>query len=294
MRILVTGGSGLLGAEVCARGIQEGHDIYAGFRSNPPADGKPTRLDLSKPDVGRVVRDVNPDLVIHTGGLADVDQCEEQPEFADRVNGIASGDIAKVALSLGAHLTYVSTDYIFDGAQGNYDENASPNPISQYGRSKMVGERLVAKTGSEYCIARTSLIYGWRRAWKLNYAASVVHALEGKREIKAANDLYSSPTLSTNLAEMLLELGTRRLTGIFHVSGATRTNRLEFANAIATQFSLNPAGIVRVNAQMLNLKAIRPPDSSLNVSKATRTLDTKPLELPEALQLFQRTRPIKC
>ena len=265
--------------------------MYAGFRSNPPTDGKPTRLDLSNPDLGRVVRDVNPELVIHTGGLADVDQCEEQPELADRVNGIASGEIAKAAHNLGAHLTYVSTDYIFDGTQGNYDENANPNPISQYGRSKLLGERLVAETGGEYCIARTSLIYGWRRTRKPNYAVSVVQALQGKREVKAASDLYSSPTLSTNLAEMLLELSARRLTGIFHVSGATRTNRLEFANAIADQFSLDPAGIVRVNAQMLNLKAIRPSDSSMNVSKAMRTLDAKPLKLPEALQLFQRTRP---
>jgi dTDP-4-dehydrorhamnose reductase len=241
--------------------------------------------------VAQTVRNLNPELVIHAGGLTDVDQCEEQPELAERVNGIATGEIAKAVRTLGAHLSYVSTDYVFDGELGNYDEAAHPNPISQYGHSKLTGERLVAQTGCSYCIARTSVIYGWGRSRKPNYALYVVHALEGRREVRAAKDLYSSPTLNTNLAEMLLELATRQLTGIFHVAGATRTSRLEFARALASEFALDTKRIAPVNSRTLNLKAMRPRDSSLDVSKAMRTLSAKPLRLPEALRSFKETRP---
>ena len=291
MRILVTGGSGLVGAEICALGTQEGHEVFAGFHSNQPQHGKPTLLDLSKPDIVEEVRAVRPELIIHTGGLTDVDRCEQEAELAERVNGTATGEIAKAARSMGAHVTYVSTDYVFDGEEGNYDENAKPNPVSQYGRSKLLGETLLSETGGNYCIARPSVIYGWGRAWRPNYALSVVKALEAKREVKAAHDIYCSPTLNTSLAQMLLELGTRRLNGVFHVAGATRTSRLEFAKEIAAEFSLNPSGIIRVDSRLLNLVARRPHDSSLSVTKAARTLIAKPLKLPEALQLFHKTRP---
>jgi dTDP-4-dehydrorhamnose reductase len=90
---------------------------------------------------------------------------------------------------------------------------------------------------------------------------------------------------------MLLELATRRLTGVFHVAGATRTSRLDFAKEIAAEFSLNPNGITRVDSRMLNLRARRPHDSSLSVGKAVRELNAKTLKLPEALRLFHKTRP---
>jgi len=291
MRILVTGGSGLVGAEVCALGIREGHEVFAGFHSNQAPHGRPTLLDLSKPNVVGGVRALNPELIIHTGGLTDVDRCEQEAELAERVNGTATGEIAKAARSLGAHLTYVSTDYVFDGEQGNYDETAKPNPVSQYGRSKLLGERLLSETGGDYCIARPSVIYGWGRSWKPNYALFVLKALEEKREVKAAYDMYCSPTLNTSLAQMLLELATRRLTGVFHVAGATRTSRLDFAKEIAAEFCLNPSGITRVDSRMLNLRARRPHDSSLSVGKAARELNAKALKLPEALRLFHKTRP---
>jgi dTDP-4-dehydrorhamnose reductase len=291
MRILVTGGSGLLGEEVCALGTQEGHEVFAGFHSNQPQHGRPTLLDLSKPDIIGEVRAVSPELIIHTGGLTDVDRCEQEVELAERVNGTATGEIAKAARRLGAQVTYVSTDYVFDGEGGNYDETAKPNPISQYGRSKLLGETLLSETGGDYCIARPSVIYGWGRSWRPNYALFVVKALEEKREVKAAHDMYCSPTLNTSLAQMLLELSTRRLTGVFHVAGTTRTSRLDFAKEIAAEFSLNPSGIIRVDSRMLNLRARRPHDSSLSVGKAARTLNAKPLKLSEALRLFHKTRP---
>jgi len=291
MRILVTGGSGLVGAEICVRATARGHEVLAGFMSNTPPKGKPIHLDLSKPGVAERVRSLKPDLIIHTGALIDNDRCETEPELSERVNGIATGEIAQAARSIGAHLNYVSTSYVFDGQSGNYAEDAQPNPISQYGRSKLMGEKLVRESGCRYCIARTSVVYGWGRNARPNYALYVLQALEARGKVRAAEDLYSSPTLNTNLAEMLLELSTRQITGIFHTAGATRASRLEFASALANMFDLDSTGIIAVNSRSLNLKATRPLDSSVDVSNATRTLNSKPMVLPEALQSFRDARP---
>jgi len=290
MRILVTGGSGLMGGEICVRATARGHEVLAGFMSNPPPEGKPIHMELPKPGAAERVRNLNPELIIHTGGLTDVDRCETEPELSERVNGIATGEIAKAARIIGAHLTYVSTDYVFDGELGNYAEDVQPNSINQYGRTKLMGERLAGESGCRCCVARTSVIYGWGRSSRPNYALYVVQALEGRQEVRAAEDLYSSPTLNTNLAEMLLELATRQIIRIVHTAGATRTSRLEFARALANSFDLDSTGIIAVNSRTLNLKAARPRDSSLDVSKATRTLNSKPMMLPEALQSFRGTR----
>jgi dTDP-4-dehydrorhamnose reductase len=266
--------------------------MFAGFNSTLPLYGKPVHLDMAKiDDTAEIIRTLHPELIIHAAALTDVDQCEQQPELAELVNGIATGAIGKAASKMGTHVTYVSTDYVFSGEEGNYDESARPNPLNHYGRSKLMGEKLLIETGVNYCIARPSVIYGWGRPEKPNFALFVVKALEEKRKVKAAYDLYCSPTLNINLAEMLLELSTRQLTGTFHASGATRTSRIEFARDIAEEFALNPEEISPVDSRTFNWQAKRPSDSSLNVDKAARTLNAKPMKLPNALQLFHTSRP---
>ena len=281
----------MVGAVVCAKAVQESHEVFAGFKTHNPAFGKPIPMDLTNASVSNLVRALHPDFVIHTGGLTDVDECERNADLAQLVNGTATGELAEAARVINAHFTYVSTDYVFDGREGSYDENAKPNPINEYGRSKYLGERLLTESGVDFAIARPSVIYGWGRYWKPNYALSVVRSLKEKRKVFAADDLFSSPTLNTQLADNLLELATRKLTGIYHVSGLSRISRLEFAREIAVHFTLDPTEIVRVNSSMLQLIAKRPQDSSLNVSKATKTLSSKLLPLSEALNLFQRTHP---
>ena len=287
----MTGASGLVGAALCALATKDGHDVFAGFNSTRPLYGKPTRLALSgADDVVGIVRAVEPEVIIHTAALTDVDQCEQQVELAERVNGIATGEIGEAARNVGAHVTYVSTDYVFSGEEGNYGEETRPNPLSEYGRSKLLGEKLLAESGAACCVGRASVIYGWGKPQKPNFALFVLKALERKREVKAAFNLYCSPTLNTNLAEMLLELAKRRLTGVFHVSGATRVSRFEFSTELAKQFGMDSKFIMPVDWRTLNLDAIRPRDSSLNVSKAMKTLNVKPLDLAEALSLFRKSR----
>lgn len=141
-----------------------------------------------------------------------------------------------------------------------------------------------------WCIARTSVIYGWG-GLKLNFATWLIQNLERGSEVKALVDQYISPTLNTNLAQMLIEIAERRLCGILHTAGASRVSRYEFSKMVADFFNLNPNLIKPAKMSELHWKAMRLKDSSLNTAKSLNTLaETKPLTLQEAFKVMKLER----
>ena len=288
MRILVTGSSGLLGSRIVALMEQYGHEVFSAYSVHSPSAGKPIRLDLTNlEDIPRALEQAHPEVIIHAASVTDVDACEENPDIAMRVNGEATGRVGEAAHKIGAYVIYVSTDYVFDGTAGNYREGDETNPVNHYGMSKLHGERLLAKSGASYCIARTSVLYGWGREYRPNFATWVLSRLRSNTPLKVVNDQFASPTLNLNLAEMLVNLAEKRCEGIMHLAGATRADRYSFALQIAEAFKLNRNLIEPVTSNSISWKAKRPRDSSLNIQKATSALDRKPMKLGEALERFR-------
>jgi dTDP-4-dehydrorhamnose reductase len=288
MKILVTGGSGLLGAHLVSLAQKEGHMVLSSYKSRPPTGGEPIQLDLAElPAIVLTIRKVAPDIIIHTASLADVDLCEQEPELARLVNGEATGKVAEAAAALQAYLIYVSTDYVFDGNDGMYEEDDVPNPVNSYGESKLLGEQFVRESGARYCVARTSVLYGWGREHRPNFATWVLNKLRSRQVARVVNDQHVSPTLNLNLAEMILDVSKKRLEGTLHLAGATRIDRYNFALRIADVFQLDPGSIEQVSSKDIGWIAKRPTDSSLDVSTATRLLDRKPLKLDTALERFR-------
>lgn len=283
MKILVTGGSGLLGSTLVLEMKKRGHDVIATFRS--PADGR-AYMDLSDINsIERCIINSKPDCIVHTAAITNVDYCELHPEEAMRINGYATGAIAKYASRVGAHLVYISTDYVFSGAKGLYREDDGTDPVNVYGKSKLLGEEEVRRNIHDFAIARASVIFGPRPAsGKENFALWTINQLRQSRNVKVVFDQFVSPTLSSNLAEMLCEICERNLTGIFHLSGATRIDRYSFAVRIAETFGLDKNLIQPVSSSEMSWVAKRPRDSSLDVSKASDVLKLKPLSLGEALK----------
>jgi len=230
---------------------------------------------------------IRPDVIIHAAAVTDVDLCEERPELAYLINGEGTGKIGEEAKGVGAHVIYVSTDYVFDGRTGSYREDEPPNPVNHYGRSKLLGERLLRESCCHHCIARTSVIYGWGREHRPNFGTWVLSTLQSNRTIKAVMDQYVSPTLNENLAEMLVNVVDMKLERVLHVAGSTRIDRYNFALKIAEIFQLDPNLVEPVKAADMNWRAQRPADSSLDVEKAMRLLDRKPLKLSDALERFR-------
>ncbi len=227
---------------------------------------------------------MKPDVIIHTAALTDVDRCEVDKDLAYKINVEGTKIIAEMARKFNSFLIYISTDYVFDGNKGLYKEDDETNPVNYYGYTKLLGEKYC----QDFCIARTCVIYGAKPAsGKVNFALWLINKLEKGESVRIVTDQYITPTLNTNLAKMSLEIAERRLKGIFHLAGATRVSRFEFAKEIARVFGLDESLIIPSRMNEINWIAKRPKDSSLDTSKATKYLNEKPYELKKALKVLK-------
>jgi len=289
LKLLVTGASGLLGHKIVQLALKRGHEVYSLFNEHPTNFGNPVKLDLTnQSQVSETIIKLKPEAIVQAAAYTDVDGCEINRDMAWKVNAEATKHVAIASANINSHITYVSTDYVFDGEKGFYSEEDQPNPISHYGYTKLKGEGFVKKHVKEWCIARSSAIYGWNQAKKLNFATWLINNLKHGKEVKVLTDQCVSPTLNTNLAEMLLEIAERKTTGILNTAGATRINRHQFALKLAEVFNLDTHLIRPARMNDMSWSAKRPGDSSLNVSRANAILNMKPLKLNKALEMMRR------
>jgi dTDP-4-dehydrorhamnose reductase len=287
VRVLVTGASGLLGSKLVRLALASGHEVHSLYFEHSLPEGRPQRLDISdQAAVKRTLADKSPEVVIHAASITDLDLCEQNPELAFRVNATATGFLAEACRTLKSLLIYVSTDYVFDGEHGNYREHDQPNPVNVYGMSKLRGEQEVVRKAEDFCIARTSVLFGWGRKYRPNFATWVYGKLRVDQKTNVVTDQYATPTLNSDLARMLLEAAERRMSGTFHLSGSTRVNRYEFAVLLARKFGFDEKLLTPVKADVIRWIARRPFDSSLNVAKAQENFNNKPSTLDEALNAF--------
>lgn len=290
MRLLITGASGLLGSKLTELSINKGYETYSGYHNHKPLNGIPIKYDLSiEAKVEEAFKKAKPEAVIHTAALTNVDECEAKKELAWKINAIGTKNVAKLSKKYNAFLIYISTDYIFKGDKGMYREDDEPSPVNYYGLTKLKGKEAVKELTDEYCIARSSVIYGATPATgKTNFALWLIEKMRRRERVKIVADQWNSPTLDTNLAEMLLEILDRGMTGTYHLAGATRMSRYEFAKLIAETFNLNGDLITPAASDEISWRAKRPMDSSLNVSKAANTLRNRPLEAKSAIENLKR------
>jgi len=290
LKLLVTGASGLLGHKVAQLALEKGHEVYSLYNEHPTTFGTPIKLDLTnQSEISKVITKLKPDAVIHTAAYTDVDGCKTNQDLAWKINAEATKHIAIASASINSHLTYVSTDYVFDGEKGFYTEEDKTNPISYYGYTKLKGEEFIKEHAKKWCIARLSVLYGWLD-YKQNFATWLINSLNQKKKVKVLKDQYVSPTLNTNLAQMLLEITERKILGILHTAGGTRVSRHEYALKLAEVFNLNKDLIKPAKMGEMPWKAKRPRDSSLNVNKATALLNKKPLTLNQALEVMKKEK----
>jgi len=285
LKLLITGASGLYGSKLAQIALSKNYEVYSSDIQELSVYGYFVKLDISgKAQVDEVFQTIKPDVVVHAATLTDVDKCELNKELAWKVNVEGTKNIVEAAKAKGSFLIYISTDYVFGGETGRYKETDAPNPINYYGVTKLKAEEIV-KTQKEYFIARPSVMYGSTpAAGKVNFALWIIENLRKGEHVKIVTDQWNTPTLNTNLAEMTLEVIERKLTGIYHLCGATRLSRFKFAEQIADVFSLDKGLIDKVLSSQFTLPAKRPMDSSLDTSKAQQIMQHKPLEMDMALK----------
>jgi dTDP-4-dehydrorhamnose reductase len=281
-KLLVTGASGLLGNWSVLLAESD-------YQVTPTDILEPPHPNAVKADItdGETVRQlflrVRPDVVIHTASETNVDRCETERERAWKINVDGTRNIAEACLESHAKLVCISTDYVFDGEKGLYDEEDAPNPIDFYGLTKLEGEKQAKRRLKNCAILRTSVLYG-RHPTKQDFATWVINRVKQQQEITVVDDHFNTPTLAENLAEMALEVAALDLKGIFHTSGSERISRYDFARRIAEMFNLDSSLIKPIKMSELRAWiAKRPRDSSLSTKKIQQQLKTKPLNINEGL-----------
>jgi dTDP-4-dehydrorhamnose reductase len=257
MRAVVVGGSGQIGGWLLRILKSAGHDAI-GTRNQFDAPGLVFFDANSPPEAIEALLVPRPDVVFYPAGLTWVDLCEREPWLAESANRDQPLRFALAAKRVGARFVYFSTDYVFDGAAGPYDEAAAPNPLNAYGRSKLDAERALSDAlGDSALIVRTCWVYGPERQGK-NFAYQVVRTLRQGKPLVCPSDQISSPSYGPDVARAVVLLAESGQSGIVHVAGPEVVDRPRFARAVAEAFDLDPAPVVGRPTSELGQGAPRP------------------------------------
>ena len=223
MKVLVTGANGMLGQDLCP--ILEDVGFYV-------IETDINTLDITNFEEAENILTANhPDMVIHCAAYTNVDKAEEDLKTATKINVTGTENIAKICGKLDIPIVYISTDYVFDGAKTTpYEPDDKPDPINNYGLTKLQGEQAILKYCKKYYIARTSWLYGIHGK---NFVETMI-SLKDKPELKVVDDQIGCPTWTVELANGILKL-LKNPYGIYHICGSGNTTWYGFAKEIFKQ-----------------------------------------------------------
>jgi dTDP-4-dehydrorhamnose reductase len=297
-RILVTGSNGLLGQKITEQVLKfKDFDLIAtskGPNRYPVTSGyRYAQLDVLDPaNVRQVVEQFLPDAIIHTAAMTNVDTCEDQKALAYALNVQAVNTLIPLCELHDIQLIHLSTDFIFDGADGPYDEEAPANPLSYYGETKLEAEELLKQSKARWAILRTILVYGIVSDMsRSNIVLWAKMALEKGAPLNIVNDQWRMPTLAEDLADCCLLAVEKNATGVFNVSGKDMMSVSELVARVADYWNLDKTLIHEVSASTLNQKAKRPARTGFVLDKSIRELGYNPHSFEEGMALVdEQTR----
>lgn len=294
-KILVTGSNGLLGQKLVyklknrndvelfatARGEnrlinQLGYTFYA--------------LDIeNRENVDEVIDRVSPDYIIHTAAMTQVDDCELDHAACDRANVDAVQYIVDAAERNKSHLIHISTDFIFNGKEGPYDEDGVADPLSYYGNAKWKGELIVQASKLNWAILRTVLVYGIvDNMSRSNIVLWAKGALEKGNPINVVDDQFRSPTLAEDLADGCILAVEKNATGIYNISGKDQFSIIDLVREVADYYGLDKSLINPVSSTTLNQAAKRPPKTGFILDKARAELGYNPHSFKEGIAIMEK------
>lgn len=294
-KILITGSNGLLGQKLVELITKEkDFQLIATARgaNRLPENASYSYLPMditNEGNVHQVITSSNPDHIIHTAAMTNVDQCETEREQCWKQNVEAVRYISDAATKVNAHLLHVSTDFIFDGAAGPYDESAKANPLSYYGESKLAAEEIILASKTPWAIARTVLVYGIAHDMsRTNIILWVKKSLEDGKTIQVVDDQWRTPTLAEDLAQGCYLIAKQGATGMFNISGREMLTPYEMAIKTAEFFKLDKSLINKSDSTKFKQAAQRPARTGFIINKAVSALKYNPHTFEEGIALLAR------
>ena len=243
MRVLIIGASGFIGHYLQRRLLQKsGFDVTGTYNSKAPTGADQSWYPLEITDHNRldqIFLEVRPEVVVLLAAIADVKTAETGPERATEVNVDGARQVARLCTKYHSRLIFLSSEYVFKGDRGNYQEDDSPDPATHYGRTKWQAELAIADEASQWSIVRTSLVYGWPITGRRNLATVVVDRLKNGEPYEGDTGTYRTPIYVEHLTEGITQLVTSYNPGIFHIAGTDWMNMYQFGHSVAEVFGLD-------------------------------------------------------
>jgi dTDP-4-dehydrorhamnose reductase len=292
-RILITGSNGLLGQKlVDLLRKQSSVELIATARGNnrlPETEGYTyASLDITiQEEVLAIFDQFKPEVVIHTAAMTNVDTCETDREGCDVLNVNSVAYLIEACEKHGTYLCHLSTDFIFDGADGPYTEEGIANPISYYGESKLKAEQLLLDSNIRWSIARTVLVYGIVPDMsRSNIVLWVKKSLEDGKTIQVVTDQFRTPTLAEDLAMGCWLLAKDEVEDIFNISGSDFLTPYEMAVMTADYYGLDKSLLQKADSSTFTQTAKRPARTGFILDKAKKVLGYSPRTFQEGIAIM--------
>lgn len=293
-KVVITGSNGLLGQSLLSLLLAE-KDKYRvfGFSRGDNRSGRSDfeyiSIDITQEEeLKDKLREIQPNFIINTAAMTQVDDCETQKEACDILNIDVVRWLKEVSEEINSHVIHLSTDFIFDGKNGPYKEEDEPNPLSYYGLSKLKSEQVLLSSKINFTILRTILVYG--KVFDMsrgNIVLWVKSMLEQGKEITIVDDQFRTPTYVEDLALACKIAIDKNAKGIYHISSNQLLSVFEIAQQIADVFDLNKGLIKPISTSTLNQTAPRPAVTGFDLTKTKTVLDFHPKSFKEDLRRFK-------
>jgi dTDP-4-dehydrorhamnose reductase len=289
--ILITGANGFLGYYLTGHLLQKGFTVLATGKGNcrlPYADNSKfnyAAMDFTDPfAVHDVFEKYKPTVIIHAGAMSKPDECELNQWQCYTANVEATLTLLSNAEEHKSFFVFISTDFVFSGEEGMYQEEDVPSPVNFYGKSKLDAEDAVNEYSDGWCIVRTVLVYGKPATGKQNILTVVKEKLEKGEVYKVFDDQFRTPTYVEDLAKGIVTIIEKKATGIYHLSGKDFLTPYKMACLTADYLHLDKSLIVKAAAADFVQPAKRPPKTGFIINKAINELGYHPVSFEEGLK----------
>ena len=270
--ILITGCSGQLGYRLY-------HDLSTHFKENvidtyKTHENKNKKLDLtSRVDFEHIFSTYTPDIIINCAALTDVDYCEKNKNHCHTVNVEGLNKLISFS-NINTKIIHISTDYVFDGIKGGYDEECLTYPVNYYGKCKLESENILIGSNKKYIIFRPSMLFDNMIVFK-NFLTWTLMYLRDNKKIKIATDMFATPTWIPSFSDAIMKSIYLNLSGLFHYGTDSAISRFDFAGLIAEKFNYSKDLIVPTTLNDINFTAKRPRNTGLISDKISQHIDVK-------------------
>lgn len=248
--------------------LAEDYDIYGINRKhdNNLAKGRSVVCDITNlKELQMILTEIQPDIIIHCAAIVDVEGCEEDKEYAYKLNVDSTKELAAYKPG-NTKFVYISTDSVFDGLDGDYVETSDKNPINYYAKTKSIAEDVVESISQNSIIIRTN-IYGFHKKKGKSLVEWALSELLKGCSISGFNDVYFNPVYTKQLAKIVFELLQIDYNGIIHVGADKPLSKYEFLKRLAFNFEVDPVLVESVSVEEVSFNAKRPKNTFLSTRK---------------------------